>query len=703
MPPGRSPHGQQYWILFLFLLLVVIAVVSRNSHHDSWLVVADILLFPPVMALATTRRQRRSSSRPPSATMTAPPTTTSHHFRIGASLRRQQGVLMVDVENVRGTSGFAVSHLELLDQLQEWSTVCGLTGRGQVIMIVDHGADQYAYWTTTGGLGIVFAGPHQTADDVMANDIGRISEWAQDWKHQQQRMVGVVDQNRSVTTKGVSGAPIWVVTGDQGLIGRCQTSTARKHVEIVSSLSLLEELERLTHHHPQMIGVHASNRTTRILDSVQKEITWGIEWLLIQSKIDASRTKHIPNKRRHSMAQKRDSWQRKLEGTEVGRQVLEFVAWKAASNTTDDSNDQNFPLHPDLQVAISTKWDEMQEKLKYRPCKKETTQDRVILAEAFRGELEQSYHDTTSRLYHRKQGDILPILLSPAESYVREYLQRSGCIPGEMSSTKAMDTEEIMNSSGTSTLRMVVISDTHGMERDLGPLPDGDVLLHLGDYSLDGTGKASSIQAFDTWLAQQPHRHKIVLRGNHDPPALGLHRSGATFVTKPQSIVLAGFALTLIPFVSRLTAKCLPTKTGCDVVASHVPPKNVLDRCLTGKAVGSPALRRRLQHMVATASADNTKCPQVVLCGHIHEGRGWIRHDFTSPASQQEHVPQKLTTGEQYGTLVINAANANPGMAQSIAHGPVVVELSRDEQGSPSDISVQLQMEEAETRKSALA
>jgi Icc-related predicted phosphoesterase len=46
--------------------------------------------------------------------------------------------------------------------------------------------------------------------------------------------------------------------------------------------------------------------------------------------------------------------------------------------------------------------------------------------------------------------------------------------------------------------------------------------------------------------------------------------------------------------------------------------------------------------------------PAVWFCGHIHEGRSAVWQD-------------KM--------LVINAANANPGKANKLTNGPVVVEL----------------------------
>ncbi|ELQ33467.1 hypothetical protein OOU_Y34scaffold00937g14 [Pyricularia oryzae Y34] len=61
-------------------------------------------------------------------------------------------------------------------------------------------------------------------------------------------------------------------------------------------------------------------------------------------------------------------------------------------------------------------------------------------------------------------------------------------------------------------------------------LPPGDSLVHAGDLSQYGT--FAEIQAQLTWLAAQPHRHKVVVAGNHDllldsDFAAGASRQGA--------------------------------------------------------------------------------------------------------------------------------------------------------------------------------
>ena len=53
----------------------------------------------------------------------------------------------------------------------------------------------------------------------------------------------------------------------------------------------------------------------------------------------------------------------------------------------------------------------------------------------------------------------------------------------------------------------------------LRSIPDGDVFLHTGDFtykkSKDLTQLEQVIQ-FNNWLGTLPHKHKIVIAGNHE-------------------------------------------------------------------------------------------------------------------------------------------------------------------------------------------
>ncbi|KAI9044168.1 metallophosphatase domain-containing protein [Aspergillus affinis] len=62
------------------------------------------------------------------------------------------------------------------------------------------------------------------------------------------------------------------------------------------------------------------------------------------------------------------------------------------------------------------------------------------------------------------------------------------------------------------SIRVVCISDTHSLEWT--DIPDGDLLIHAGDLTNDGSVR--KIQAAVDWLRALPHPHKVVVCGNHD-------------------------------------------------------------------------------------------------------------------------------------------------------------------------------------------
>jgi 3',5'-cyclic AMP phosphodiesterase CpdA len=69
-------------------------------------------------------------------------------------------------------------------------------------------------------------------------------------------------------------------------------------------------------------------------------------------------------------------------------------------------------------------------------------------------------------------------------------------------------------SAGKATLRLVLLSDTHQLHREVD-VPAGDILIHAGDFTMFGRAKAD-ITDFLDWLKGLPHRHKILIPGNHE-------------------------------------------------------------------------------------------------------------------------------------------------------------------------------------------
>lgn len=57
------------------------------------------------------------------------------------------------------------------------------------------------------------------------------------------------------------------------------------------------------------------------------------------------------------------------------------------------------------------------------------------------------------------------------------------------------------------------MSDFHGLHRQMR-VPSGDILVHAGD--LTRHGDPDELIVLNAWLSEVPHRHKIVIGGNHD-------------------------------------------------------------------------------------------------------------------------------------------------------------------------------------------
>lgn len=62
-------------------------------------------------------------------------------------------------------------------------------------------------------------------------------------------------------------------------------------------------------------------------------------------------------------------------------------------------------------------------------------------------------------------------------------------------------------------MKIVCISDTHGRHLDM-PLPDGDVIIHAGDFCSHGSHY--DCVRFFGWFGSLPYEHKICIAGNHD-------------------------------------------------------------------------------------------------------------------------------------------------------------------------------------------
>lgn len=62
-------------------------------------------------------------------------------------------------------------------------------------------------------------------------------------------------------------------------------------------------------------------------------------------------------------------------------------------------------------------------------------------------------------------------------------------------------------------MKIVNLSDSHNHHDEI-PVPDGDMVIYAGDWSIHGNEQES--RAFAHWFRNLPHKHKVVIPGNHD-------------------------------------------------------------------------------------------------------------------------------------------------------------------------------------------
>jgi len=201
--------------------------------------------------------------------------------------------------------------------------------------------------------------------------------------------------------------------------------------------------------------------------------------------------------------------------------------------------------------------------------------------------------------------------------------------------------------------RIVCVSDTHNTTP---PLPKGDVLIHAGD--LTNQGSLSELQRAIAWIEKAPYEAKIVIAGNHDitldstfysehgryfhnqnlqsPPACHALLQSSPSITylnhtsthvkltnpdgphthfrvfgSPYSPEHGLWAFAYKPAEATKLWAAIPANT--DILVTHTPPAAHCDAsAVKDKGAGCEALRKALWRVR----------PKLHVCGHKHEGRG---------------------------------------------------------------------------------
>lgn len=199
-------------------------------------------------------------------------------------------------------------------------------------------------------------------------------------------------------------------------------------------------------------------------------------------------------------------------------------------------------------------------------------------------------------------------------------------------------------------VQIVCVSDTHGRQGMLR-VPDGDILLIAGDLTV--FGKNSEYRRFNDWLEELPHKHKIVIAGNHDKalyykPKESAQRclSNATYLLDSE-VTVEGIRIYGAPWTPTfggwyfmldrgpaIKRKWDLIPEGIDILVTHGPPVGYLDwGHYSGMHMGCEELR---------AAVERVK-PKIHVFGHNHGDYGEARNEHTlfvnASVCTEEYLP----------------------------------------------------------------
>lgn len=177
-------------------------------------------------------------------------------------------------------------------------------------------------------------------------------------------------------------------------------------------------------------------------------------------------------------------------------------------------------------------------------------------------------------------------------------------------------------------MKILHISDTHGCHHRLRNLPEADVLVHSGDFTMTGSEKEAL--DFLEWFCDQQYRHKIFICGNHDECMYGANISGLD--ANVHYLCNSDIYIDEVKFygVPMFMSDCITSRqdrnyanipTDTDVLITHSPAYGILDldNGINGEFInyGSEELLNRLSDLSF----------RVHLFGHIHRQHGILSQD----------------------------------------------------------------------------
>lgn len=183
-------------------------------------------------------------------------------------------------------------------------------------------------------------------------------------------------------------------------------------------------------------------------------------------------------------------------------------------------------------------------------------------------------------------------------------------------------------------MKIIAISDTHE-RHSLIALPDGDVLVHAGDITKNGS--VDAIRDFAAWMHEAPHKHKIVIAGNHDfcfedersSEAEEVLRQSGIIYLRDSGVTIEGVTFWGSPWQpwyhnwafnlergDEIAEKWRLIPDDTNVLITHGPPYDISDLTIDGLRVGCEELSKRIGHLHYL---------KLHIFGHIHEGYGIVK------------------------------------------------------------------------------
>lgn len=206
-------------------------------------------------------------------------------------------------------------------------------------------------------------------------------------------------------------------------------------------------------------------------------------------------------------------------------------------------------------------------------------------------------------------------------------------------------------------MRVVCLSDTHNRHRRV-QVPEGDLLVHAGDFTIKGTAEETA--EFNDWLGTLPHRHKIVIAGNHEflferEPLRARNLITHAIYLEDAAAVIEGIRIWGAPWQptfgdlafnlprgEMIAAKWALIPPDTALLVTHGPAWGLVDQVKEGRHAGCKDLLAAIRRVK----------PALHVAGHIHQAHGLI---------------------ESEGTKFANAAICNESYQP--VNAPIVIEL----------------------------